>query len=180
MKELITTRLALGFPASWAGKESACNAGGPGLIPGAGRSPGEGIGYPHQYSWASLVAQLVRNLPAMWRPEFDCWVRKIPWRRKRLPTPGFLGFPDGSDGKESACNVGDLGSILGCKDLGWEDSLEEGMATYSVFLPGESSQTGAWRATVLGVAHTTEWLNTAQQTGLRNMLKTLKGETKEL
>ena len=67
---------------------------------------------------------MVKNLPAMWRPEFDCWVGKIPWRRDRLPTPGFLGFPDGSDGKESACNVGDLGLVLG-----WEDSLEEGMAT---------------------------------------------------
>ena len=47
------------------GKESTCNAGEPGSIPGSGRSPGEGIGYPLQYSWASLVAQLVKNLPAM-------------------------------------------------------------------------------------------------------------------
>ena len=46
-------------------KESACNAGDPGSIPGLGRSPGEGIGYPLQYSWASLVTQLVKNLPAM-------------------------------------------------------------------------------------------------------------------
>ena len=45
--------------------ESACNAGDPGSIPGSGRSPGEGIGYPLQYSWASLVAQLVKNPPAM-------------------------------------------------------------------------------------------------------------------
>ena len=50
---------------SSAGKESACNAGDPGSIPGLGRSAGEGIGYPLQYSWASLVAQLVKNLPAM-------------------------------------------------------------------------------------------------------------------
>ena len=48
-----------------AGKESACNAGDPGLIPGSGRSPREGIDYPLQYSWASLVPQLVKNLPAM-------------------------------------------------------------------------------------------------------------------
>ena len=48
-----------------AGKESACNAGDPGSIPGLGRSPGEGIRYPLQYSWASLVAQLVKKLPAM-------------------------------------------------------------------------------------------------------------------
>ena len=47
------------------GKESACDAGDSGLISGLGRSPGEGIGYPLQYSWASLVAQMVKNLPAV-------------------------------------------------------------------------------------------------------------------
>ena len=54
-----------GFPDSSIDKESACNAGDPGSIPGLGRSAGEGIGYPLQYSWASLVAQLVENLPVM-------------------------------------------------------------------------------------------------------------------
>ena len=54
----------MGFPRSAAGKESACRARDPGLIPGLGRSAGEGTGYPLQYSWASLVAQLVKNLPA--------------------------------------------------------------------------------------------------------------------
>ena len=54
-----------GFPDSSVGKESVCNAGDPGLIPGSGRCPGEGIGYPLQYSWASLVAQVVKNLPTM-------------------------------------------------------------------------------------------------------------------
>ena len=54
----------LGFPDSLAGK-AACNAGDPGSIPGSGRSLGEGVGYPLQCSWASLVAQLVKNLPAM-------------------------------------------------------------------------------------------------------------------
>ena len=67
--ELDTTEqlslLLLGFPDSSVGKESACNAGDPRLIPGSGRSTGEGIGYPVQYSWASLVAQLVKNLPAI-------------------------------------------------------------------------------------------------------------------
>ena len=48
--------LILGFPHSSVGKESVCNAGDPGWIPGSGRYPGEGIGYPLQYSWASLVA----------------------------------------------------------------------------------------------------------------------------
>ena len=53
------------FPDSSVGKEYTCNAGDPVSIPGLGRSAGEGIGYPLQYSWASLVAQLVKNLPAM-------------------------------------------------------------------------------------------------------------------
>ena len=60
------TRDARGFPDSSADKESACNAGDPGSIPGSGRSTGQGIGCPLQYSWASLVARLVKNLPAMW------------------------------------------------------------------------------------------------------------------
>ena len=54
-----------GFPDSSVGKESACNAGDPSSIPESGRSAGEEIGYPLQYSWASLVAQLVKNPPAM-------------------------------------------------------------------------------------------------------------------
>ena len=53
------------FSGSAAGKESACNAGDPGLIPGLGRSPGEGIVYLLQYSWASLLAQTLKNLPAV-------------------------------------------------------------------------------------------------------------------
>jgi len=53
----------MGFPGSSAGKESACNAGHPNSIPGSGRSPGEGIGYTLQYSWVSLVAQMVKDPP---------------------------------------------------------------------------------------------------------------------
>ena len=64
------TTSVLGFPGGSAGKESACNAGDPGSILGSGRSPGVGIGYPVQYSWVSLVAQLVQNLPATW----ETWV----------------------------------------------------------------------------------------------------------
>ena len=64
-----------GFPCSSAGKESTCNAGDPGLIPGSGRSPGKGIGYPLQYSWAFLVSQTVKNLPAM----RETWVRSLDW-----------------------------------------------------------------------------------------------------
>ena len=78
--------LQCGFPGSSAGKESTLNARDPGSISGSGRSPGEGIGYPLQYSWASLVAQTVKKPPAMW----VTWVRS----------------------------------------LGWEDPLEEGMATH--------------------------------------------------
>jgi len=57
----------LGFLAGLASKESTCSVGDPSSIPESGRSAGEGIGYPLQYSWASLVAQLVKNLPAIWK-----------------------------------------------------------------------------------------------------------------
>ena len=67
-----------GFLGSSAGKESACNARDPSSIPGSGSSPGEGIGYPLQYSWVSLVAQMVKNLPVMRRPGFDPWVGGSP------------------------------------------------------------------------------------------------------
>ena len=63
------------FPDSSVGKESTCNAEDPSLIPGSGRSAGEGIGYPLQYSWASLVTQLVKNLPAMQ----ETWVQSLGW-----------------------------------------------------------------------------------------------------
>ena len=89
-----------GFPGSSAGEESTSNAGDPGSIPGFGRSIGEGIDYPLQYSWASPMAQLVRNLPAVW----ETWV----W------------------------------------SLGWEDSLEKGMATHSSILSRKESDTTEW------------------------------------
>ena len=85
--------LFLGFLGSSGSKEPTCNAGDPGLTPGSGSLPREGIGYPLQYSWASLVAQTVKNPPVMWQ--------------NRVPS------------------------------LGWEDPLEEGMATHSSIL--------AWR-----------------------------------
>ena len=65
----------VGFPDSSVGKESACNAGDPGLIPGLGRSAGEGIGHLLQNSWTFLVAQLVKNPPAMW----ETWVQSLGW-----------------------------------------------------------------------------------------------------
>ena len=61
-----------GFPHSSVGKESTCNAGDPSSIPGLGRSTGEGKGFSLQYSWASLVAQLVKNPPAMRALQNSC------------------------------------------------------------------------------------------------------------
>ena len=87
---------------SSAGKEDACNAGDPGSIPGSGRS-GEELSYPLQYSWASLVAQTVKNLPAM--------------------------------------------QGTGVRSLGWEDLLEEGLATHSSTLAWRIPiDRGAWWA----------------------------------
>ena len=85
-----TQGLNPGLPCSQAGKEYACNAGDPGSIPGSGRSPGEGLGYPLQYSWAFLLAQLVKNPPAM----RETWVRSLGWedpleKGERLPTAVF-------------------------------------------------------------------------------------------
>ena len=72
---MYTDTLKLGFSGSSVGKEFTCNAGDPGSFPGSGRSPGEGIGYSFQYSWASLVAQKVKNLPAMQ----ETWVQSLGW-----------------------------------------------------------------------------------------------------
>ena len=63
------------YPDSSVGKEFACKTGDPGSIPGSGRSPGEGMGYPLQYSWASLMTQLVKNPLAKW----ETWVRSLGW-----------------------------------------------------------------------------------------------------
>ena len=97
-----------GFPGSSAGEESTCNAGDPGSIPESGRSAGERNGYPLQYSWASLVAQLEKNPPVL----RETWVQS----------------------------------------LGWEDPLEEGMATHSSILAWRISMDRvAWQATIHGV-----------------------------
>ena len=85
-----------GFPDSSVGNESTCNAGDPSSIPGSGRSAGEGIGYPLQCSWASLVAQLVKNPPAT----RETWVRSLSWedpvKKEGLPTP-VLGLENSMD-----------------------------------------------------------------------------------
>ena len=128
----------MGFPGGSAGKESACNAGDLGSIPGLGRSPGEGIGYPLQYSWASQVAQQVKNPPAIrgsipgfrrspgerkgypllysdLKNSMDCIVLGVTKRWTQLSAFHFSllhhklrGFPSDLDSKESACNMGDL------------------------------------------------------------------------
>ena len=73
---LLACIICLGFPDSSFGKESACHAGDLGLIPGSGRCAGEGIVYWLQYSWASLVTQLVKNLPEM----RETWVQTLSWK----------------------------------------------------------------------------------------------------
>ena len=86
----------------------------------------------------SLVTQLVKNLPVMQETRFDSWVGKTPSRRDSLPTPVFLGFPSGSDSKESTCNVGDLGSInTWVGKIPWRRAWQPTL----VFLPGESPWT---------------------------------------
>ena len=87
----------MGFPHSSVGKESTCNVGDPGSIPGSGRSPDEVVGYPLQYSCASLVAQLVKNLPAMW----ETWVRSLGWEdpvEKGKTTRSSSGLENSMDG----------------------------------------------------------------------------------
>ena len=130
----------MGFTDSSVDKESTCNAGDPGSIPGLGRSAGEEIGYSLQYSWASLVAQLVKNLPAMQ----ETWVWSLGWRdplKKGKATHSsilggeFQGLDSPWGHKES--DMTEWLSLPQVQSLGWEDSLEKGMATHSSIL--------AWR-----------------------------------
>ena len=96
---------------------------------------------------ASLIAQLVKILPAMQETSVQFLGRNICWRRGRLPTPVFLGFPCGSAGKESACNKGDLGSIPW---LGRSPGEGNGSPLQYSCLENPMDR-GAWRATVHGV-----------------------------
>ena len=81
-----------GLPESSVGKESSCSPGDPGSITGSGRSAGKGIGYPLQYSWASFVAQLVKNPPAM----LEAWVKSLGWEdpleKKRVTHSSILAW----------------------------------------------------------------------------------------
>ena len=98
-----------GFPGSSPGKQSSYNAEDPSSIPRSRRYAGEGIGYPPQYSWASLVAQMVKNLPAMQ----EAWVQSLGWEesleKRQLLTPviwpgEFHGLYSLWDCKESGRN----------------------------------------------------------------------------
>ena len=71
----LSTPLFLGFPGGSDGKESACNAGDLGSVPELGRCPGGRYGNPFQYSWASQLAQMVKNPPAVW----ETWVQSLGW-----------------------------------------------------------------------------------------------------
>ena len=84
------------------------------------------------------------------RPWFYSWVRKICWRRNRLPSPVFLGFPGGLDGKESACDVGDLGLFSG---LGRSTGGEHSNPLQYSCLENPHRQRGAWQATVHRVTY---------------------------
>ena len=84
---------------------------------------------------------------------FDPWVRRFPWRRDRLSTPVFLGFPCDSAGKESACNVGELGSIPG---LGRSSGVGNGNPLQYSCLENPKDW-GAWWAIVHGVTKSQTW-----------------------
>ena len=80
----------MGFPYSPVGKESVCNAGDHGLIPGSGRCAGEGKGYQLQYSWASLEDQLVKNLPAVQETWVLSLCREDPLKKGKAIHSGML------------------------------------------------------------------------------------------
>ena len=106
-----------GFPGSTAGKESTCSTRDPSAVPLSGRSPAEGVGYPLQYSWASLGAQTVKNPPAVW----ETWVQSSGWEdaleEGMQPTPVFL--PGESHGQRSLAGC----SPQGCKELNTTERL---------------------------------------------------------
>ena len=110
------------------------------------------IGLHLWLSWERICLQSMS-------PRFDSWVRKIRWRRERLPTPVFLGFPGGSAGKESACDVGDLGSIPG---LGRSPAEGKGYPLQYSCLENLMDG-GVWRATVHGVTRVRHDLATKPQ-----------------
>ena len=92
LEEGTANHSSTGFPDRSVGKESTCNAGDPSSIPGSGRSLGEGIGYLLQYSWASLVAQLVKNLPAVWETRVQSLCREDPLKKGKATHSSILAW----------------------------------------------------------------------------------------
>ena len=122
------------FPGKSAGKESTCNAGDPGSIPGLGRSPREGICYPLQYSWAFPGGSDGK--------EFSCNVGdlgsipglgRFPWRREGLPTPVFL--PGESHGQRSLAGY----RLCSCKESDTTEQLSTAQHKHSMDFPGGAS-----------------------------------------
>ena len=156
-KELIHI---MGFPDGSNGRESACNARDLGLILGSGRSPGEGTGYPLQYSCQenSMDRKAIVNgvvyLDLIEQQIYPCTTDRsseffFPFKGRSIPKflKGAVIFPGGSDGKESACNAGDLGWIPGSGR-----SPGEGTGYPLQYSCLENSMNrGAWQATVHGV-----------------------------
>ena len=177
----------MGFPCDLVDKESACNAGDLGLIPGLGRSPGEGKGYPLQHSGLeNSMDCIVHEVAKSWT-----WLSNFHFHFS-FHSLCIWSFPGSSAGKQSACKAGDPGLIPGLGSSpgegilqyswaflvaemamnlpamwktwvwspGWEDSLEEGMATHSSILAWRIlMDRGAWWATVHGVAKSWTRLN---------------------
>ena len=120
----------VGFPDSSVGKESTCIARDPSLIPGLGRSPREGIGYPLQYSWTSLVAQMVNNPPAMW----ETWVQSLGWED---PLEKGKGYPLQYSGLENS-----MGCIVHGVAKNQTQLSDFHFHTFKIIL--EASVGGAW------------------------------------
>ena len=128
--------------------EDLCNSHQPSWIPT--------LIYRFANTWASPVAQLIKNHLQCRGPQFDSWTRKLLWRRDWWPTPVFSGFPGGSDSEESLCSVEDLGLTPG---LGRSPGGGHGNPLLAWRIPMDR---GAWCVTVHGIAESQMWLGTAQ------------------
>ena len=180
----------LGFPDSSVGKESSCNSGDPGSIPGLGRSAGKGIGYPLQYSWASLAgkesacnAGALGSIPGLGRSpgegndyplqysglenSMDCIVHGVAKSRKQLSDfhfyfHAYLGCPGGANGKELPANAGEVRDVGSIPGLGRSPGGGNGIPLqYSCLeIPKDRR---AWQAAVHRLAQSQTGLS---QTGL--------------